>query len=96
MRSIGGIIGTAQRRAILQEDITMHTRDNIKEIFPESTVVDEVYIYDIVLHSPRYDYSEKETVEVENAVKILFVKYGDKCANKSFFFKSIFQRNHFF
>ena len=89
MRSIGGIQGTAQRRAKLQEDITMHTRDDSKRIFPKSTVVDAVYMYDILLHSPRYDFSETETVEVENAVKILFVKYGDKCANESFFFKKI-------
>ena len=96
MRSIGGILGAAQRRAILPKDITMHTENNEKRNFPESTVVDEVFVYELVLQSARVDYSEEETVEVENAVKILFVKYGDKCANESFFFKKITEEFHKF
>ena len=88
-RSVGRIEGGISRRTYLPEDTSMHTKNNELRNFPKSTMVDEVFIYDLVLQSTRVDYSEEEMLEVENAVKILFVKYGEKCANSSFFLKKM-------
>ena len=88
-RSLGRITGEATRREILDKNIEMHSKDNLKKTIEKGEVVNSVYIYEIIAYSPKMDFSEQEVVDFENVIKMMFIRYGRKCANAEFLKKTI-------
>ena len=89
LSSAGRIEGVATRREVLTEPVELHSKDNQTKVIDESSILDAVYLYELLIGSPRTDYSKQEQVQLENAVQSLFVKYGEKCLNKEFIIEMI-------
>lgn len=90
IRSLGKIGGTATRREILGEDVEMHDScGSLNKTIKKGEEVGAVYSYGIIVYTPRIDFSEQEIIDFKNVVAVMFIKYGQKCANSEFLKKKI-------
>ncbi len=90
MRSLGRVYGTVERKEILTEDIVVCDNEGkMKQTEKEGDVLDAVYIYSIFLKSDRVDLTKEELLMSENVLKVLFIKYGEKCLDEQFLIKKL-------
>ena len=90
IRGLGKIGGTVTRIEILSEDVEMHDScESLKKTIKKGEEVKVVYTYEIIVDSSRMDFSEQEIIDFKNVVAVMFVKYGQKCANSVFLKKKI-------
>ena len=85
MRTLDRVFGAAERKERLTEDVIMFEKDYQSHTNKAGVVANAVYRYEVQLSTPRMNITEQESIDADNAVKIMFIKYGEQCLDECFF-----------